>query len=117
MIHHGRMFTLWKIIKLLLWVLFSSSLPPSLWLVSPHLPPSTCSFFPTHFVNYVHTINFLRFILIFLLSFCFYFLRSLLFSKACIRDVKLCYHVSFLLLIQLHINNWSSFNTTESSSP
>lgn len=98
---HGRMFTSWRIIRLLLWIFISFHTPYIFVALFPI--PITLYLFPSlSLLCELCTINLLHLVLIFLLFFCLCFLILFHFSKAHMCYVKLCDHLTFLLVIQLH---------------
>jgi len=101
MICHRRMFTSWRIIRLLMWILISFHVPYIFVVLFPN--PITLYLFPS--LSLLHELcikNLLHLVLIFLLFFYLHFFRFFPFSKAHMCYDKLCHHLTFLLVIQLH---------------
>jgi hypothetical protein len=98
---HGRMFTSWRIIRLLLWIFISFQTPYIFVALFP--TPVALYLFPSlSLLCELCTRSLLHLVLIFLLFFCLCFLIFFRFSKAHMCYIKLCDHLIFLFAIQLH---------------
>ncbi len=101
MVYHGRMPSWWRASSGCFKILSFPTLSPSLWLFSPHLPPSTCSFLLVYLTNsIIETLCTTSWSSPLSLCLCAFEFFSL--PKACVCCIELHYHVLLLLVIQLH---------------